>query len=114
MTKRLIKTRRDHRRMRATLTENTVAQTMTPPAGALTAGVVGTPHAGVTFALSAPVGNARYSVSAGELPPGLSLSSAGALSGTPTDEGDFSFSVRGTDDFGNTKVNAYTMAVTAE
>jgi hypothetical protein len=114
MTNRLIKTRKDHRKMRAVLTENTVAQTMTPAAGALTGGTVGTPYT-ATFALSAPVGNARYSVAAGALPPGLVLNAAtGALTGTPTEDGAFSFTVRGTDDFGNTKSNAYTLAIAEE
>lgn len=115
MTKRMMNRKSDLRRLRAITTENTVTQTMTPAAGALTAGVVDTPHAGVTFALSAPVGNARYSVAAGALPAGMSLNAAtGVLSGTPTVDGANSFSIRGTDDFGNTKVNAYTLAITAE
>lgn len=114
MSKDLIKTRKDHRKLRALIAENTVTQTMTPNAGALTAGEVGSAYGPVTFALSAPVGSAAYSVSAGALPPGLTLSGAGVLSGTPTDEGSYSFSVRGTDEFGNTKVNAYTLAIAGE
>lgn len=114
MTKRLIKTKKDHKRMRAVLSENTVTQTMTPSAGALTCGTQNVAHAGVTFALSAPVGNVRYSVAAGAIPVGMSLNPAtGALTGTPTVVGANSFSIRGTDDFGNTKVNAYTLAVAA-
>lgn len=114
MTKRLMKTRKDHRRLRAITNENTVAQTMTPNAGALTGGTIGTPHAGVTFALSAPVGSAKYAVATGALPAGLSLSSAGVLSGTPTGPAaTASFSVIGTDDFGNSKTNAYTLAIAA-
>jgi hypothetical protein len=114
MTKRLIKTRKDHRQMRAVLKENTVAQNLTPAAGALSpGGTVGTPYT-ATFALSAPVGGARYSVASGALPAGLSLNAGtGALTGTPTAAGSFSFSVRGTDDFGNTKSNAYTLAIAA-
>jgi len=114
MTKRLIKTRKDHRQVRAVMNESTVTQTLTPAAGALAAGVIGTPRANQTFALSAPVGNAKFSVSAGALPAGLSLNATtGILSGTPTGPaGNASFSVRGTDDFGNTKVNAYTLNVT--
>jgi hypothetical protein len=114
MTKRLIKTKKDHRQLRAVLTENTVAQTMTPAAGALDGGTEGTPYT-ATFALSAPVGKARYSVALGTLPAGLSLNPAtGALTGTPTEAGAYSFSIRGTDDFGNTKVNAYTLAIAAD
>lgn len=113
MTKRLMKTRKDHRKLRAVLNENTVTQTMTPGAGALTGGVVGTPYTPVTFALSAPVGKSAFSLASGALPAGLSLSAAGVLSGTPTTAGANSFSIRGTDEFGNTKANAYTLAVTA-
>jgi len=114
MTKRLIKTKADHRRMRAVMSENTVTQTMTPSAGALAAGVINVEHAGVTFALSAPVGAAHYSLASGALPVGMSLNEeTGVLSGTPTEVAANSFSIRGTDDFGNTKVNAYTLAVTA-
>jgi len=114
MTKRMMNRKRDLRKLRAIATENTVTQTMTPSAGALTGGTQNVAHAGVTFALSAPVGNARYSVAAGALPTGMSLNaSTGVLTGTPTVVGANSFSIRGTDDFGNTKVNAYTLAVAA-
>lgn len=112
MTKRLLKTRRDHRQMRAVMNENTVTQTMTPNAGALAQGTVATPITPINFALSAPVGTSRFSIASGTLPAGLSLSSAGVLSGTPTAAVvAAAFSIRGTDEFGNSKVNAYTMTV---
>jgi large repetitive protein len=38
-----------------------------------------------------------YAISAGALPPGLALSAGGAVSGTPTAAGSFSFTVRATD-----------------
>jgi hypothetical protein len=46
--------------------------------------------------LSATGGTPPYSwsVQAGALPPGLSLSAAGAISGTPALEGDYTFKVR--------------------
>jgi large repetitive protein len=115
MTKRLIKTKKDHKRMRAVLTENTqAAPAMTPAAGALAAGVINVAHAGVTFAFTNPVGAAHYSLAAGALPVGMTLDTeTGILSGTPTVVAANSFSIRGTDDFGNTKVNAYTLNVTA-
>lgn len=113
MTKRLLKTKQDHKRMRAVLTENTVTQTMTPAAGALDAGEEGVAHAGVTFAMSAPVGEARYSVSAGAIPTDMEFDGgAGTLTGTPSAAGAYSFSVTGTDAFGNSVTNAYTMDVT--
>ena len=41
-----------------------------------------------------------WTISAGALPPGLTLSTAGALAGMPTDTGSFSFTVTVTDNFG--------------
>lgn len=115
MTNRLMKTKRDHRRLRGMTNENIVALNMTPAAGALAGGTVGTPHAGVTFALTNAVGKSHFAVAVGNLPAGMSLNPAtGALTGTPTEAGANSFSIRGTDDFGNSKTQAYTLAVAAE
>ncbi|RJQ74697.1 ExeM/NucH family extracellular endonuclease [Pseudonocardiaceae bacterium YIM PH 21723] len=68
--------------------------------------VSGTPGAGTvgqaynfTFGLS---DTAITSVSAGSLPPGLSLNANGVLSGTPVKAGDFAFTVRATNRFGRT------------
>lgn len=114
MTKRLMKTRKDHRQFRAMVTENTVTQTMTPTAGAISpGGTANVAYAGAQFALSAPVGTSRFSVASGSLPAGMVLSGAGALSGTPTVAGVSTFSVRGTDQMGNSVVNAYTLTVAA-
>ena len=49
----------------------------------------------------------------GTLPPGLSLSAQGALSGTPSAAGDFSFTVTATDTGGNTGSRTYGMSVGA-
>jgi hypothetical protein len=112
MTKRLLKTRKDHAKVRAMMTEATVTLTMTPAAGALTAGENGTEYAGVTFALSSgAIGGSNFSVVSGTLPPGLSLV-GNSLEGTPTETDDYSFSIRGADDFGNSVTNAYTLSVT--
>ena len=63
----------------------------TPPAG-----VIGQPY---SAALSASNGTAPYSftVASGSLPAGLTLSSTGMVSGTPTAAGTFSFTVKVTD-----------------
>ena len=45
--------------------------------------------------LSGNPGNASFQVLGGQLPPGLSLLPNGALSGTPTSAGDYTFNVRG-------------------
>jgi hypothetical protein len=50
-----------------------------------------------------------YSRSSGALPPGLTLSGAGVLSGTPITAGDFSFGVKVTAADGTTDLKAYTI-----
>ena len=52
-----------------------------------------------------------YSISTGTLPAGLSLSSNGTLSGTPTTPGSSNFSVRATDANGCAGVRSYTLTV---
>ena len=54
-----------------------------------------------------------YAVTAGALPAGLTLSTGGALSGTPTATGSYSFTVTATDANSNTGSRAYTLDVTA-
>jgi predicted extracellular nuclease len=69
--------------------------TGTPPAG-----TVGTP-----YSFSFTVGGAGTAgVVAGALPPGLALSPAGALTGTPTTAGTFAFTVRASNAFGSAEV----------
>lgn len=65
----------------------------------------GTPY---SASITASGGTAPYSyaVSAGALPAGLALSSAGVLSGTPTAQGSFSFTVVATDSLGNASAPA--------
>ena len=66
-----------------------------------------------TQAISATggVGPYTFAVTAGALPAGLTLGTGGALSGTPTSSGSFSFTVTGTDANGQTGSRAYTLAV---
>src|SRR5262249_44051464 len=52
-----------------------------------------------------------YNVSAGALPTGLSLSSAGAISGTPTATGTFNFTAKATDQYGCFGTDATSIAV---
>ncbi len=52
-----------------------------------------------------------YSLSVGTLPVGLSLSAAGVLSGTPTQRGTYSFSVRSQDSLGIFSIKGYTGTV---
>ncbi len=66
-----------------------------------------------TQALTAAGGTAPYAfaVTAGALPAGLTLSTAGALSGTPTVSGVFNFTVRATDALGFTGTRIYALTV---
>lgn len=54
-----------------------------------------------------------YAVTAGALPPGLTLSSAGLLAGTPTAANAFAFTVTATDTNGQSGAQAYTLTVGA-
>lgn len=77
--------------------------TITPSASPITVtpGSLPTLTAGAAFSqtLTSSGGLAPYSyaLQSGVLPPGLSLTSGGVLSGTPTERGAYSFSVRSTD-----------------
>jgi hypothetical protein len=65
--------------------------------------------------LTASGGTAPYSfaITFGDLPPGLTLSADGLLSGTPTTQGFFSFGVTATDAAGLTGIQYYNLAITA-
>ncbi len=78
----------------------------------LTAGTVGTVY---SQTISASSGTAPYTfaVTAGSLPAGLSLSSAGVLSGTPTAGGTFNLTVTATDSASKTASQTYTLTVNA-
>ncbi|MBI4748116.1 MAG: putative Ig domain-containing protein [Acidobacteria bacterium] len=54
-----------------------------------------------------------YAVTSGSLPPGLTLLSDGTLSGVPTTNGSFSFTVTATYGFGCTGNKAYTLVIAA-
>ncbi|WP_436527435.1 S8 family peptidase [Actinoplanes sp. HUAS TT8] len=59
------------------------------------AGTVGTPYAGRVNLKVGRIGS--WSMAGGEMPPGLELSRGGVITGTPTEPGEFSVSVRFTD-----------------
>ena len=82
------------------------------PSGALTSGTVGTPYSAT---LSAAGGYSPYTwaVSMGSAPPGLSLGSAGTLSGIPTMPGTFSFGVMATDNSGAVTTATATVTIQA-
>ena len=99
-----------------TLTIAVPTLALTPAAGALPGGTAGTAYA-QTFTASNGIAPYTYAVSAGALPAGLTLNTAtGALSGTPTVAGNFTFSIRATDSTTGTAAtvtNVYTLALSA-
>lgn len=73
----------------------------------LAAGVVGTPYS-VSFAATGGSTPYTWSVTLGNLPAGLSLSSGGALSGTPSTANTYSFTITVTDS--SSPVQSYSLA----
>ncbi|MFN2414319.1 MAG: kelch repeat-containing protein, partial [Pyrinomonadaceae bacterium] len=66
-----------------------------------------------TFTADGGTAPYTFAVTAGALPPGLSLSSSGALTGTPTSLGTYNFTVTATDSGGCAGARAYTLFVDA-
>lgn len=86
------------------------AVTVSPAGGALTQGAFGQAYStslGQTGALGAP----NYSITAGALPPGMTLSAAGTISGTPTATGTFNFTVTVNDASGCSGSQSYSITV---
>ncbi|MDR6840703.1 outer membrane autotransporter protein [Pseudoxanthomonas sacheonensis] len=73
------------------------AATVVLPATTLANGTLATAYSATLNPASGGTAPYAYALSAGALPAGLSLSSSGALSGTPTANGTFNFSVTATD-----------------
>jgi len=65
-----------------------------------------------TLAASGGSGTRTWSVAAGSLPTGITLSTSGVLSGTTTVTGSFSLTARVTDEFGRATSRALTLTVT--
>jgi hypothetical protein len=83
--------------------------TVTPGAGALAAGTYLQAYSH-TFGATGSTG-ITFSVSAGALPPGLTLAANGQLTGPPSNTGTFNFTVKATDGFACTGSAAYSIAV---
>ncbi|MBL8299159.1 MAG: putative Ig domain-containing protein [Rhodanobacteraceae bacterium] len=84
--------------------------TITVNPAALPSGTVGQPY---SANLSATGGLSPYTftVSAGALPPGLSLSASGVISGTPTTSGPYNFTVTATDANAFSGSRAYPLSI---
>nr|WP_051885233.1 putative Ig domain-containing protein [Lysobacter antibioticus] len=82
--------------------------TIALPATTLANGTVAVAYSATLNPASGGTAPYTYAVTAGALPPGISLSSAGVLSGTPTAAGTFNFAVTATDS--STGTGAYSSA----
>ncbi|WP_256244599.1 autotransporter domain-containing protein [Pseudomonas sp. PH1b] len=93
----------------------TVTLTVSPPTLVMTATALGNGTVGSAFnaSLSTSGGTAPYSYSllSGSLPSGVTLSSSGVFSGTPSSAGTYSFTVRVTDANGATGSTAYSTSI---
>ncbi len=101
----------------ATISDNQGVGTITNDDVPVTVNPASVPNATVAAAysqtLTASGGTAPYSflVTPGSLPAGLTLTSGGVLSGTPTAGGSFNFTVTATDSSGFTGTRSYTLVV---
>lgn len=75
-------------------------------------GVVGVAYTDYTFTAVGGAEPYEWDKSQGMLPPGLELSSGGVLSGEPTEEGEYTFQVRVTDDDDVSATRTVTITVT--
>ncbi len=85
------------------------AFTMTP-GGALAGGTAGSAYS-VSLTQTGALGAPNYAVTAGALPPGMTLSASGTISGTPTATGTFNFSVTVNDASGCSGAQNYSITV---
>lgn len=85
------------------------AFTMTP-AGALAGGIWGQAY-GTTLTQTGALGAPNYAVTAGALPPDLTLSASGSISGSATATGTFNFTVTVNDNSGCSGSTAYSITV---
>lgn len=76
----------------------------------LSVALVGRPFQ-ISFSATGATAPYLYLLDGGELPAGLSLSPDGLLSGIPTQAGEFTFGVRGGDEFGAFDRRSYTLRV---
>jgi sugar lactone lactonase YvrE len=91
----------------------TAAEILTLTPSSLPGATVGVPY-NQTLTASGGSGTYTYSVSAGTLPAGFSLSSSGALSGMPTVSGAFSFAVTVTDSNNSALMGSQSYSLTVD
>jgi len=79
----------------------------------ISSGTVGVPYGPVALTATGGTGAVTFAVTVGSLPSGLTFSSAGVLSGTPTQAGAFPFTITAKDSVGNAGSQAYTLTIAA-
>ena len=79
-------------------------------AGALTAGTAGSAYS-TTLTQTGALGAPNFAVTAGALPPGLTMSASGTISGTPTATGTFNFTSTVSDASGCSGSSSYSITV---
>ncbi|MEY4071495.1 MAG: hypothetical protein RL721_2109, partial [Candidatus Eisenbacteria bacterium] len=84
--------------------------TVTLSPASLSPALAGAPYS-ATFAATGATAPLSWTVASGSLPPGLTLSAGGVLSGTPTLGGTFAFSIRATEPAGCRTTMACTLTV---
>ena len=77
------------------------------------AGQSGTAYPATTVTQTGGAGTVIFTLTAGALPAGMTVSSGGTVSGTPTQAGDFSFTLTATDANGCKGSRAYSLTVAA-
>lgn len=88
------------------------APVITLPAATLSNGMITVPYPGYQFSASSTgAGRFEFTVTAGVLPPGLTLALDGTLSGTPATQGSYSFDVRAKDANGFTGSAPYELVI---
>jgi large repetitive protein len=94
-----------------TLTVGAASISISP--SSVPSGTVGTTYSSTTLTASGGIAPYTYALTAGALPQGVTLSSSGVLSGTPTASGTFTFTVVATDHNGATGSSApYNLSIT--
>lgn len=79
--------------------------------GTLLDATKGIPYSGANFTQTGALGTPSFTISEGALPAGMSLSATGTLSGTPSEDGTFNFTVTVSDASGCSGSQAYTLEV---
>lgn len=77
----------------------------------LSTGTVGTFYGPLTFIATGGTGSYNWSRGSGTLPPGLTLTSGGLLSGTPTNSGTYNFTVQVTDANNSSEAMAFNLTI---